>query len=130
MLAHLKTINVVIKTTIMWMFVKTIITNFIFRQEAVDYMVANTALSRVAVEREVKIFFECQYFFKIDLSHIVTNPLSLSSFSIFQVDRYITWPGQATAYKVWLFDTLVKELPNNENVNTLKRVCKSPPVQI
>ena len=57
MLAHLKTINVVIKTTIMRMFVKTIITNFIVRQEAVDYMVANTALSRVAVEREVKIFF-------------------------------------------------------------------------
>ena len=49
------------------MFVKTIITNFIVRQEAVDYMVANTALSRVAVEREVKIFFECQYFLKIDI---------------------------------------------------------------
>ena len=40
------------------MFVKTIITNFIFRQEAVDYMVANTALSRVAVEGEVKTFFK------------------------------------------------------------------------
>ena len=62
------------------MIVKTIITNFIFRQEAVDYMVANTALSRVAVEREVKTFFKNQYFLKIALLHIVTNPLSLSSF--------------------------------------------------
>ena len=62
------------------MFVKIIITNFIFRQEAVDYMVANTALSRVAVEREVKTFFKNQYFLKIDLFHIVKNPLSLSSF--------------------------------------------------
>ena len=62
------------------MFVKAIITNFIFRQEAVDYMVANTALSRVAVEREVKTFFKNQYFLKIALLHIVTNPLSLSSF--------------------------------------------------
>ena len=29
----------------------------ILRQEAVDYMEANTALSRVAVEREVRIEF-------------------------------------------------------------------------
>jgi len=28
------------------------------RQEAVDYMEANTALSRVAVEREVKHYFD------------------------------------------------------------------------
>ena len=62
------------------MIVKTIITNFIFRQEAVDYMVANTALSRVAVEREVKTFFKSQYFLKIGLLHFVTIPLSLSSF--------------------------------------------------
>ena len=75
MLAHLKTINVVIKTTIMGMFVKTIITNFIVRQEAVDYMVANTALSRVAVEREVKIIFEYQYFLKIALLHIVKKSI-------------------------------------------------------
>ena len=49
----------------MRIFVKAIITNFIFRQEAVDYMVANTALSRVAVEGEVKTFFKNQYFLKI-----------------------------------------------------------------
>ena len=33
-----------------------IITKMIIRQEAVDYMEANTALSRVAVEREVTFF--------------------------------------------------------------------------
>ena len=57
------------------MFVRTIVTNFIFRQEAVDYMVANTALSRVAVEREVKIIFEYQYFLKIVLLHIVKKTI-------------------------------------------------------
>ena len=40
-------------------------------------MVANTALSRVAVESEVKTFFKNQYLLKID---IVKNPLSLASF--------------------------------------------------
>ena len=40
-------------------------------------MVDNTALSRVAVEGEVKTFFKNQYFLKID---IVKNPLSLASF--------------------------------------------------
>ena len=57
------------------MLVKTIITNFIFRQEAVDYMVANTALSRVAVEREVNMFFKYQYFSKIALLHIVKKSI-------------------------------------------------------
>ena len=33
-----------------------IITKMMIRQEAVDYMEANTALSRVAVEREVTFF--------------------------------------------------------------------------
>ena len=32
-----------------------IIMNIIIRQEAVDYMESNTALSRVAVEREVAV---------------------------------------------------------------------------
>ena len=44
-----------------------IITKMMIRQEAVDYMEANTALSRVAVEREVTFYFEFTLKFTLNL---------------------------------------------------------------
>ena len=44
-----------------------IIMKMMIRQEAVDYMEANTALSRVAVEREVTFYFEFTLKFTLNL---------------------------------------------------------------
>ena len=57
-----------------------IINNIIIRQEAVDYMEANTALSRVAVEREVENFMT-KFCIRIYLSNY-NNLVSVKRFKI------------------------------------------------
>ena len=63
------TTNIIITTLIMVIMTiaMVIITKMMIRQEAVDYMEANTALSRVAVEREVTFYFEFTLKFTLNL---------------------------------------------------------------
>ena len=106
------------------MIVKTIITNFIFRQEAVDYMVANTALSRVAVEGEVKTFFKNQYFLKIDIVKKIHYPwlhfefFRLIGISLGQVKpQLIRFDSKVPIHKKSISPNMTK------NVNKLRRFC-------
>ena len=56
-------INLMINAIMIIINIIIIINNIIIRQEAVDYMEANTALSRVAVEREVTKFLRSTFVF-------------------------------------------------------------------